>query len=356
MIASASADTYGRALTMLLKGDEIDSVLVIFTPPLVTRSDDVASAVLHAAESAARAGHSKPVLASFLGADFAPSALRTALTTVPCFTYPETAARALKRAVTYVEWRNRPIGTPTAIDDINANSARRLLEEPPEDGWITGERAMSVLKAYGIPVVATASVTSSREAESAAAAVGFPVALKATGQGLVHKSDVGGVHLALSSAHSVSAAYEEMAASLGDAMDGAIVQPMVQPGVEIIVGFVQDPAFGPLVLLGLGGTAVELLGDYATCRVPLTDVDAKEMLFSLRGAPLLTGYRGSTPVHLEALFDLVLRCGRLAEDLPELGEADFNPVLASPEGIVVVDARLRVLPETFQADEARHLT
>jgi acetyl coenzyme A synthetase (ADP forming)-like protein len=295
MIASASAETYGRALTVLLSGDEIDSVLVIFTPPLVIRSDDVATAVLHAAESAARAGHAKPVLASFLGAELAPSALRSELATVPCFTYPETAARALKRAVTYGEWRTRPIGTPAAFNDVDANAARRILEQPPEDGWITGERALSVLKAYGIPVAS------------------------------------------------------------GDAMDGAIVQPMARAGVEIITGFVQDPKFGPLLLLGLGGTAVELLGDFATCRVPLTDVDAKEMLESLRGASLLTGYRGSTPVDLDALIDLVLRCGRMAEDLTELAEAAFKPVIARPDGIIVVDARLRVAPQSVRPDEARHL-
>jgi len=138
-------------------------------------------------------------------------------------------------------------------------------------------------------------------------------------------------------------------------MDGAVVQPMAQSGLETIVGFVQDPAFGPLVLFGLGGTAVELLGDYATCRVPLTDVDAREMLLSLRSAPLLTGYRGSTPVDLDALVDLVLRCGQLAEDLNEVTEADFNPVIASENGVIVVDARLRVSLDSPAHDETRHL-
>ena len=355
MIASASAETYGRALSLLLSGNEVDSVLVIFTPPLVTRSDDVATAVLSATEDAARAGHAKPVSASFLGADGAPRSLRGDLATVPCFTYPETAARALARAVGYAEWRERPVGTTQLVTDVDANAARRLLETRPPDGWVTGEQAFSVLKTYGIPVATTVAVRSAHQAESAASALGFPVALKATGPGLVHKSDVGGVRLALGSAHSVEKAYAEMAGSLGEAMDGAVVQPMAQAGLETIVGFVQDPAFGPLVLFGLGGTAVELLGDYATCRVPLTDVDAREMLLSLRGAPLLTGYRGSTPVDLDALVDLVLRCGRLAEDLTEVTEADFNPVIASSEGVIVVDARLRVSSDSSAPDETRHL-
>ena len=355
MIASASAETYGRALTLLLAGDEVDSVLVIFTPPLVTHTDDVATAVLGATEDAALAGHAKPVSASFLGADGAPRSLRGDLTTVPCFTYPETAARALAHAVGYAQWRDRPLGTTELVTDVDTNAARRLLETLPSDGWVTGEQAFSVLQAYGIPVATTVAVHSAHQAESAATALGFPVALKANGTGLVHKSDVGGVHLALGSARSVGEAYAEMTRSLGDAMDGAIVQPMAKPGLETIVGFVQDPAFGPLVLFGLGGTAVELLGDYATCRVPLTDVDAREMLLSLRGAPLLTGYRGSTPVDLDALVDLVLRCGRLAEDLTEVTEADFNPVIASSDGVIVVDARLRVSSDTSVRDETRHL-
>jgi acyl-CoA synthetase (NDP forming) len=356
MIASASADTYGRVLELLLTGDEVDSVMVIFTPPLVTRSDDVATSVLSTAESAARAGQAKPVLTSFLGADGAPSALRGELATVPCFTYPETAARALGRAVAYAEWRERPFGTTPVFDDIDANAARRLLETPPEDGWLTGERAISVLQAYGVPVATTIPVTSAHQAESAASRVGFPVALKAIGPGLLHKSDVGGVRLGLGSARAVGTAYTEMTDALSDAMNGAVVQPMAHAGVEVIVGFVQDPAFGPLVLVGMGGTAVELMGDYATCRVPVTAVDAREMLLRLRSAPLLTGYRGSVPVDIDSLIDLIMRCGRLAEDLTELSEADLNPVIAGPQGAIVVDARFRVSPESLRPEETRRLT
>jgi acetate---CoA ligase (ADP-forming) len=356
MIASASAGTYGLVLDLLLSGDEVDSIIVIFTPPLVTRSDDVAKAVLLTTESATRAGHAKPVLASFLGADGAPSALRGELATVPCFTYPENAARALGRAVAYAEWRGRPLGTIPVLCDIDANAARRLLETPSQDGWLTGERAMSVLQAYGVPVATTIPVTSAAHAESAATDVGFPVALKATGPGLLHKSDVGGVHLSLNSGGAVAAAYTDMAGALGDAMDGAVVQPMAHPGVEVIVGFVQDPAFGPLVLFGMGGTAVELLGDHATCRVPVTDVDAREMLLSLRSAPLLTGYRGSVPVDIDSLIDLIMRCGRLAEDLTDLSEADLNPVIAGPSGAIVVDARFRISSDSVQPEETRRLT
>jgi acyl-CoA synthetase (NDP forming) len=136
-----------------------------------------------------------------------------------------------------------------------------------------------------------------------------------------------------------------MRQSLGSAMTGAVVQPMAEKGVELLVGFVVDPAFGPLVVVGMGGTVVELLGDHVSRLAPLTDLDAQEMILGLRGSPLLTGFRGSEPVDLDALVDLVLRMGRLAEDIPELVEADCNPVIATARGASVVDARLRVSAE-----------
>ncbi len=147
-----------------------------------------------------------------------------------------------------------------------------------------------------------------------------------------------------------------MAAALGDTMEGAVVQPMVSDGVETIVGFVQDVSFGPQVVFGLGGTAVELLGDVVSRLAPLTDVDAHEMVHGLRGSQLLLGYRGSRPVDIEALEQVILRLGRLAEDLPEIAEADCNPVMATPTAALVVDARLRISADAVaQVDDVRHL-
>ena len=138
-------------------------------------------------------------------------------------------------------------------------------------------------------------------------------------------------------------------------MDGALVQPMAAPGVETIAGFVQHDPFGPLVVFGPGGTAVELLGDHVTRLAPLTDVEASEMVHGLRATPLLTGFRGSAPVDLAAVEELLVRLGRLAADLPELAEADCNPVMCTPQGAVVVDARLRVRHAVAEADVLRRL-
>jgi acyl-CoA synthetase (NDP forming) len=186
--------------------------------------------------------------------------------------------------------------------------------------------------------------------------LGCPVALKAWGARLIHKSDVGGVRLALASPDAVRAAFEEMSSALGEEMEGAVIQPMVSGGVETIVGFVQDAEFGPQVVFGLGGTAVELMGDVVSRLAPLTDVDAHDMVYGLRGSQLLTGFRGSEPVDTEALQDVVLRMGRLAEDLPEIAEADCNPVLATPQGAFVLDARMRVSADVGASlDDFRHL-
>ena len=357
LAASATAQGYTQALQALLASDEIDAVIVIFTPPLVTRADDVAHGVVVAVDVAAVEGRSKSVVASFLGAGAVRPILHSASRPVPCFAYPENAARALAHAATYGEWRARSLGVTPLLENTKPNDARRLITDtcPSGSGWLTGADAHGVLAAYGIDVVPTAFVGDVEAALAEVQRLGCPVALKAWGPELVHKSDVGGVRLALAGPDAVEAAFTEMAATLGHGMKGAVIQPMVS-GVETIVGFVQNAEFGPQVVFGLGGTAVELLGDVVTRLAPLTDLDARDMVLGLRATPLLLGYRGSEPVDIDALVDVVLRLGRLAEDLPEIVEADCNPVIATPTGALVVDARMRVSTDAVaRTDDVRHL-
>jgi acetyl coenzyme A synthetase (ADP forming)-like protein len=358
LAAAATAQSYTQALDVLLGSEEIDAVIVIFTPPLVTRADDVARAVVAAVDTATAVGRRKAVVASFLGAGVARPILHGAARPVPCFAYPENAARGLAHAAAYGEWRARPTGLIPSLPGTNPNDARRLVAAacPSGSGWITGAEALGILAAYGIGVVPTALARDADTAAAEAQRLGCPVVLKAWGPALIHKSDVGGVRLALADPEAVATAFTQMAATLGDTMGGAVIQPMVSDGVETIVGFVQDPEFGPQVVFGLGGTAVELLGDVVSRLAPLTDLDAHDMVYGLRGTPLLLGYRGREPVHTEALVDVVLRLGRLAEDLPEIAEADCNPAIATSSGAVVVDARLRVSADAVaRADDVRHL-
>ena len=347
--AEANPPMYEEVLGLLLASGEVDAVVVNFTPPLVTRrTDDVAAAIVSAVSKAAEAGTACPVVASLLGAEESGrEVLRSGRYPVPSFTYPETAVRALSHALRYSVWRQRPAGAVPSLDGVDVNEARRRLPRAPDGGlaagWVGGAGAMDVLAAFGVPVARTVEAYSAEEAGKLAAEMGGQVVLKVLGP--LHKSEGGGVRLGLSGYQEVADAYGVMKEGFGDEMTGALLQPMAPAGgVEVIVGALQDPSFGPLVVFGLGGVAVEVLGDHVTRLAPLTDVDAEEMVNGLRGSALLRGYRGRPAVDMEGLVQVLHRVSRLAEDLPEVAELDCNPVICGPDGVVVVDVRLRVDP------------
>jgi acetyl coenzyme A synthetase (ADP forming)-like protein len=349
MVATAGPAQYQRALEAILADDAIDAVVVIFTAPLVTDTEEVARAITAAAGLAGP----KPVLASFLGMEGMPSAMRPTVgagpsRTVPSYAFPESAALALARVTAYAEWRARPPGTVPQLPGIRGDEAALLvkafLSEQPEGGWLGPARSAALLAAFGIPIAALEKASSPEEAVGVAETVGYPVALKAASGEIVHKTDVGGVALGLTSAADVRAAYEDMATRLGPAMGGAVVQHMARAGVETIVGAVHDDNFGPLVMFGMGGVGAELVGDQAFRVTPLTDRDASDLVRSLRSSALLLGYRGSEPVDVAALEDVVLRVAQLAEDVPEVAELDVNPLLVDGTGALAVDARIRLAP------------
>ena len=188
-------------------------------------------------------------------------------------------------------------------------------------------------------------VRSVGDAVAAARELGCPVALKAVASELLHKSDAGGVRLGLDGRTAVSAAAREIATAVeaaGHTLEGLVVQPMVEPGVELLMGVVSDESFGPVIACGAGGTLTEVLGDVALRITPLTDLDAREMLRSLRSFRLLEGYRGARPCDVSALEEVLLRLSALVEAHPEVVELDANPVVAAPEGALIVDARVRL--------------
>jgi acetyl coenzyme A synthetase (ADP forming)-like protein len=342
MVASATAADYQKALEVILADQGINAVLAVFVPPVVTKADDVAVAVALAASSSG-----KTCVANFLGMDDPPAELSTEEGTVPAFTFPEPAIRALARTCFYGEWRSRPAGVELPVDASRMKQGKAVvsaaLQDRPSGGWLDQSEVERLLAAYEIDVAPSRTVTSAAAAARAAAEIGFPVALKGVGPNLVHKSDVGAVSLAVGSVQDVKAAFQDMKKRVGRIMTGAVVQKMVS-GVETVVGVTQDPSFGPLVMFGSGGTAVELLKDQAFRTLPLTDLDAAELVRSTRGSPLLFGYRGAPEVDVAALEQLLLHVGRMAEELTEVVEMDLNPVMATPDGATVVDARIRVEP------------
>jgi acyl-CoA synthetase (NDP forming) len=216
-------------------------------------------------------------------------------------------------------------------------------------GFLEAPEATALLAAFGIPTVRTIAASTADEAVAAADRIGYPVALK-TAAGVVHKTEAGGVRLGLVDSAAVRDTFAGVDAAGGRPGGGVVVQPMAAHGVELLVGATRVDPYPPLLLVGLGGTATELLADHSVRLAPLTDRDAAEMLQGLRAYPLIAGYRGAPPADVAAVEDLLLRVSMLVDELPELAELDLNPVVATPAGATVLDAKIRLAPVPAGAD------
>jgi hypothetical protein len=204
--------------------------------------------------------------------------------------------------------------------------------------------AVALAKAADLPLVDTAVVSSLDEAVAAAKRLGFPVVLKGAGGSIIHKTDLGAVKLSLVDEQAVFQAGSEMREKLGDQLEGYVVQSMASGGLELLAGVTTDPAFGPLVIFGAGGTAAELLRDRIVRPAPLTTADPVQMVRGLRISPLLDGYRGVPKIDHAPIEALLARLGQLADSVPQILEIDLNPIIATPDGLSVVDLRVRVMP------------
>ncbi len=262
------------------------------------------------------------------------------------FAYPEDAARALSRVVRHVDWRSRPRGSPPAFADARPDEAAALIAGALEaGGWLDPGAVMRLLGCYGIEMPEWRMAADREEVAEAAREIGGPVAVKAAGPAVVHKTELGAVRTGLESAAEAAdaaAAIDGALAAAGVNREALLVQSMVEPGVEMLIGVVADPMFGPVLACGAGGTQAELLGDVAVRVCPIVAEEAGEMVSSLKTFPLLTGYRGAPAVDLDALEDLLLRVGAMVEAHREIVELDLNPVIASSAGATAVDARVRV--------------
>jgi acyl-CoA synthetase (NDP forming) len=326
-------------------GGMVDAVLVVVA---ATRANDV-PAMLAALTPVLDRYPRLPAAAVVLGVASPPAALGSRR--APVFDLPERAVKALGHAARYAAWRREPLGTHPVLPNVDSDRARTVIGTAlaaGRGGWQPPSVVAAILGAYGIPLIDSVESASEDDAVSAAGRCRYPVAVKSANPELVHKSDLGGVRLRLADADAVRVAYRAVTSAAGDAR--VVVQPMAEQGVEIVAGVVHDPLFGSLVMLGLGGVHTDLLGDRAFRLVPMTDLDAGRMWRSLRGAPLLTGYRGAPAVDTGALEQLMLRVGRLAEDHPDVAELDLNPVIAGPGGVVAVDAKLRLTATGAEPD------
>ncbi|HET9985645.1 MAG TPA: acetate--CoA ligase family protein [Longimicrobiales bacterium] len=346
MIASATPAGYRAALTALLGDDGVDAALAIFVPPLGVRQEDVAEAIVAAAATRPE----KPVLAVLMGREGLPAG-RAELhrAQVPAYIFPESAARALAALNRQREWAERPVSRPRPLAGVDAAAGRAIVERALAEGRssLRTPEALDLLAAYGIRIAGMRVATSEDEAAAAATALGFPAVMKVVSGDIEHKTDVGGVEVGISGPDDARRAYREMLARVGarvpDArIEGVLVQRMVRGGIETIAGLSRDRLFGPLLMFGLGGIFVEALRDVVFRVAPIGTLDADDMLSGIRGAPVLRGLRGRPPADRAALADALLRLSQLALDLPEVQELDANPLLAFEDGVVAVDARVRV--------------
>lgn len=349
MIASATPEQFARAGRALLACDAVDALIVLFVPPITTNAEAVGRGIAEGA-----AGMDKPVISCFMGRHGVPAALsQLQAAHIPSYAFPESAVRVLARAVRYGEWRAKPIGEPVVPAGLDLAAAGAALDagraRADAQGWLAPDDVAAVLRAVGIRSPEGHLARTAGEAAAAARRMGFPVVLKLVADGVVHKTDVGGVKVDLRNEGDVFAAWEEIAAALdarglGGAMRGALLQPLVEGGVETIVGVTRDPTYGPLVMFGLGGVQVELLKDVQFRLAPLTDRSVHELVRAIRGFPLLDGYRGAPRADVPGLEDVLARVGALADGCPQIAELDLNPVkvLRVGQGCVALDARIRL--------------
>ena len=345
--AGASPAAFAAAAEAVAASGEADALLLVV---IGTRAN-VPSGILAAVEPVIDRHPELAVAAVVVGDMTATPTLGRRR--APVFDLPERAVTALDHAVRYAAWRREPLGSRPELPGVQRDAARAMVRSALTEGggWQPYDRAAAILAAYGVHILRTETAHTAEAAVSAADRAGYPVVLKSADPDLVHKSDTGGVRLGLADAGAVRGAFAAVAAT-GRPGAGVLVQAQLAGSAELVAGLVHHQLFGSVVMLGLGGVHTDLLGDRVLRLVPMTDLDAGRMWRSLRGAALLTGYRGAAPVDTAALEDLLLRLGRLAEELPEVAELDLNPVMAGPDGVVAVDAKLRIAPIGAEPDPA----
>jgi acyl-CoA synthetase (NDP forming) len=345
LLAAAGPEQYRDAVRLVGDDPNIDAIVAIFLKPLAAQPQEVAHAIATSLEGRPQ---TKPLLAVFMSSEPLPDLTNPSGRCIPGYRMPEPAARALAHVVRYARWKAEPLEGPPLLANTHRAEAALLLTEAMVGGggWLPPDDVRRLLALYGIPTIEQRTVRTPDEAANAARELRGEVALKVVAPGVLHKADVGGVRLHLRGPAAVHRAAEKMtetvARTSGVEPSGFVVQRMAPPGVEMLVGVVNDRQFGPTVACGAGGSQVELLKDLSVRLTPVTPSDATGMLGELRCYPLLTGYRGAPRCDVAALEDVLLRIGALVDDHPGIAELDCNPVTVTASGATVVDARIRI--------------
>ena len=350
--ANANADDFELALESALASPDVDALMTVYVPPINTSGDEVAGVLAAVGEQS-----DKPIVSTFLGSEGVPELLRVTDVqggaagrgSVPSYAAPESAVRALARVVNYAEWASRDHGEFQISLDHRTGDARALvrdvLAEAPRGAILSTEQVHDLLACYGIDLWQWINVHTREEAIAAGEKIGWDVVLKAGSEHLRARPDLIHIWRDVQSADQMGEAWDDLTSWNGMRSDTRFfVQAVAPDGIPVSFAVTEDPLFGPLVSFGLAGAPSDLLGDRSYGIPPLTDSDAGAMISGLRSAPLLYGYRGSDPVDVDAVQDLILRLASMKDDLPEIAELDLEPVLVGPNGLTALSARAKVVP------------
>lgn len=351
MLASASPEQYAACLRLVLDDPGVDSVLLILPPPPMYATGAVAKAVIPIIYAA-----QKPVVVAVMGERMIQEAVEHfRAARVPEYRFPERAASALAALSRYADYLASPQEEPIHLTDVDKEKAQAVLTaqiaeiqaQGGDSGFLPQEALDQIMAAYGIPVPPVRLAETAVAAVEAAQGLGYPVALKIASPDIPHKSDSGGVLLNLEDAEAVRQGFERMMQTVAAAhpqaeIQGALVQPMIAAGQEVIVGVAQDPQFGPVAMFGSGGVEVEGLKDVAFALAPLTRSEAERLLQETWAGRKLDGYRNIQAADKTAVLDILIRLGQLAADFPRLAEIEINPARVLQEGAYAIDVRARI--------------
>ena len=346
MIASAPIEHYKQTLEKVIGDENVDMIITIYLPFLGLKDIDVAKALM---EIKAK-NPQKPVIGVFMTKSEFFSTLSDMDVNMPFFMYAEEAADGLNRLNQQRKWMERPEGKIPSFN-VDYKRAKEIIAQSINEGreQLTTRESIDVLDAYGIRVCKSGFATTEEEAVTIANSIDYPVVMKMTSKTTSHKTDVGGVRVNIQSEAQLRAEYQDLIAKLTekgliDGLEGVIIQEMVKGNREMVCGIATDPQYGPMMMFGLGGVFIEVMKDVTFRIAPLTDIDAKEMIKSVKAYKLLEGARGTKPAQMEQIEETLLRLSQLVNDFKFIDELDINPLLISEktgEGIAV-DGRIKV--------------
>jgi acetyltransferase len=345
VIGDARADRYNAALTAIINDDAVDGIFVILTPQSMTNIEEIAEEIVTVAK-----GTDKPIYTSFMGeADVAAGINILLRNKIPHYILPESMCKAFESDYRFNHKIKNHAFKPVHVKDVDNKGARKILEATIESGRkvLEEDEAEIILGAYGLPVLKGKLAKSSEEGVIIAKEIGFPVAMKIMSDDIIHKFDTGGVMLDVNSEKEVREKYQQILKNVNEYapeahIRGVWITQMAEKGEEVILGIKRDPAFGPVVMFGLGGLFVEIFKDVQFRVAPLGEREAKGMIESIKGYKLLSGARGKSPSDINSLIDCIYRLSQLAIDFPEIKELDVNPIIVYEQGkgCAVVDANI----------------